>query len=773
MTENRIDIANFIRSGQGIEYDYFDKEDLSESNLENITFDNNMTLPGTDCRFGDIVWDFNDKDSHRNYIACNFRIHWWSFFQELPLDIKKQPYYDPRIKGLPIPTLLLEDIKRYMYLYWRFGQVIGSLIHANHGRRTTTSTDGVGAISAITLTKAALRFFSYVILQEKIRHIEIVKLSDITIDHFCKYAPSCPYEFNIFLRKYFVGLASPIVSQNLIHKVQYDVADAKHLDWNNLAKQNKLNRKGDNKIGGSKKNNRTMDYDSWVPLHPEIFCWSSEAFRAVIYDFMEVFDLEKADRTPCPIKDILQSSNHESLISSCEVDVALAFNLIRDCNTCISNGEMTKVAAAYHARKTIILHTLKMQERNGNISEENRDLISKIEKGYYVSTFGFIKKLRNAIWNSRRAAMWLILQYTGMRWSDACTLTKPKNSSIVREINGFPVIVGSVVKNVPKEMPLNHDFWYAIPVVQDAVRVLEYTQSLTKTDYLFASWNSGAATGKPMHSGSFSRSIGVLLGQLDVYKHYFRIFQVIRNDGKVSNRYECILDGLSLHPHRLRHSLVAELARLEVGLPTISLQMKHAHNAFRQFNQVTFNYGGQTQTQMGKVRGTVDPSIYYEVTHKIPSAKQEIYNAYFDPNRNFAGGAAEEHTIRLKEFFGGKAWNDDQIRNYIKQLAESGAPLTVCGFGYCNDRQANGSDSEVCSGELCPPECENHLITETNAKQIEHRYIKCLQYLSSESFPLHKGKWRADAKRYEAYLKKLGIDVEAIRKTVLQMRLQE
>lgn len=767
MTKSLKIINNCTTFDRSAEEGHCKSENTSPLILGCITFDNDMVLPGTTSSFGDIIWDFNHEDNHQGYLSSSLKMHWWSFFPEPPTDIQKQTFHDPRIVAWPTPIQLLEDLKRYMYLYWRFGQIIGIEIHANQGRKYSKGTGGIDPKSAITITKGALRFLAYVINQEQKRHIEFKQLSDLTIDHFRKYIPSCPNEFNAFLKKFFIGLASPIVSRNLQHKVQYNLADAKHIDWNNLIIQNKQQRKLNKKTRGSRKKNGSDDYDAWVPLHPELYCWSSEACRAVIHDFMDKLSLDRIDKAPSTLKNSLQTSRNQVLISSCTADITFALDVMRDFNTRTSKGELTKSAAQYHIDKSIDIHTIKDQIKNGITTEEHLRLLTKIEKGYCTTSLGLTKQINNAIWNTRRAAMWLILQYTGMRWSDACTLKKLKNSSVIGELNGFPVIWGSVVKNVPRDMLSNNDFWFATPIVQDAVRVLEYTQWQIRTDYLFGSWSGGSATGKAMHGGSFSRSIGVMFGQIDVDELYFRLFKEIRNDGKMATRYECILDGIDLHPHRLRESLVAELARLEVGLPAISMQLKHAHNAYRQFNHVTFGYGGQRQTQMAIVQGTVNPSIYYEVTQKIPSAKQEIYNAYFDPNRNYAGGAAEDHTKRLKEFFGGKAWNDEQIKKYIKQLAESGAPLTVCGFGYCNDRQTEGLESEVCSGDLCPPECKNHLITETNARQIEHRYIKCIQYLSSDPFPLHEAKWRSDAARYEAYLKKLGVDVEAIKKTAI------
>lgn len=89
MIEDHLKTAASVMADSNLEADQFKPTDISSLMQGHISFDHDMKLPGTNCCFGDIVWDFNHENLHQGYLSSNHKMHWWSYFTELPADIKK------------------------------------------------------------------------------------------------------------------------------------------------------------------------------------------------------------------------------------------------------------------------------------------------------------------------------------------------------------------------------------------------------------------------------------------------------------------------------------------------------------------------------------------------------------------------------------------------------------------------------------------------------------------------------------------------------------
>lgn len=266
----------------------------------------------------------------------------------------------------------------------------------------------------------------------------------------------------------------------------------------------------------------------------------------------------------------------------------------------------------------------------------------------------------------QRACFFAILTFTGIRYSELISL---KASCIVKRKDVY-VLKGTITKHQDNLLPTNEDEWVAIPIVRDAIEILEAFQRFTFNSFLVSS----------LHS--------VYLNQKDIPYSLSGITEALN---KYVNQPEN-----KITVHRLRHSLAQQLIRGKLGLPYISYHLKHVNSAvvaYNRVNNVTLGYGG----------------ISKEITHSVKyfhAAKKELINEIYHPNSSVAGGKnAIEFTKRKKEYFQGLMVNDEEIEDIIDDLKCQSLPFLDVGLGYCAGRK----DIELKDGSKQPPPCIGQL----------------------------------------------------------------
>jgi hypothetical protein len=249
------------------------------------------------------------------------------------------------------------------------------------------------------------------------------------------------------------------------------------------------------------------------------------------------------------------------------------------------------------------------------------------------------------------------------------------------------VIVGTLIKNQDYNAPTDRDEWVAIPIVRDAVRLLEQVARVTGSELLFHGSRSSSAKLKAMSSEVISKRIKAYLTSIDEKGSWA---------------------SLKPHVHQFRNSLVFELRKAGLGLPFITYQLKHAYNAIdRSINQMTLGYGGLGSNAVEKA---IDDANLIAIS--------EIYH----PEAPVAGGGAEALRGRRLAYFEGMALRGIEIDQVLRHLAkEGGMPLTDVGLGYCQGQMKVVMDGvktdPPCIGSLrCNPvRCPQAIIPEHKA----------------------------------------------------------
>lgn len=306
--------------------------------------------------------------------------------------------------------------------------------------------------------------------------------------------------------------------------------------------------------------------------------------------------------------------------------------------------------------------------------------------GNGMNTYYRIKRAQSAhgmrlvadlVERARKAAMLIITMYTAGRLSEVTLL----NPGCLRREGEQWVILGTLIKHEDLNKPVNQDKWVAIPIMRDAVRVLEEICPLTGSEYLFHGVRK-----HPNHKAMTSQNLAARLTS------YLRLIDTRQRWKK-----------WSLHPQQFRSSLVFELRKAGLGLPFITFQLKHAYYAMNyRINNVTLGYGGIGQEACLK---------------EIHSANYEALRDVYHPDSPVAGGGADEHRKRRAAYFQGTALHGVNPDEVLQQLAKiGGIPMTDVGPALCLGQRKVVIDGvktdPPCIGSLrCNPvRCPNGII---------------------------------------------------------------
>lgn len=324
------------------------------------------------------------------------------------------------------------------------------------------------------------------------------------------------------------------------------------------------------------------------------------------------------------------------------------------------------------------------------------------------------------------SALMLILLFTGMRSSETAFLMR----NCLNYEHGYWFLKSKVVKDRPKDFPISEG-WLAVDLTRDAYEILSFICQLTGNSFLFSSPFPGFIKGDRGYSQNVLNT------------KFSKWFKRIDINGLFANWKFSI--------HQCRETLVFQLAKQEVGMPFISMQLKHFHSQFNSMpNAVTAGYG-QYRSQ-----------LMASVANRIANARENALMDVYSENAKFAGGGGEAHKARIDGFFAGLGLFGERRENYIKAMARRGVKLMPTSIGSCsrNFIVSNDDRPPPCYGDYqCDPDCPSHVITERCAYALVSRKQHALAEAERETNPDFKEIWMGLAHRLDGHINKLEREV--------------
>ena len=295
------------------------------------------------------------------------------------------------------------------------------------------------------------------------------------------------------------------------------------------------------------------------------------------------------------------------------------------------------------------------------------------------------------------SCLYIIGQYTGMRPSEYAELLA---SSSLRLDGRYWVLASNVSKHQDNLVELFDDFWLAIPIVRDAVRVCQLISKYKNNDYIFSNVDTVAfgEQGKPFSAGAT---------KLTLEKFFERILPPET------------FEELDFNAYMMRHTLAYQLYRADLGLPFISHQLKHfgeivgVGHSDRGFSKTTLLYGeiADRIAKGGGARKAKGRSLRQD-------AELESIHHRFDPDGSYAGVNAEAHRESLRKVFRGYMASGHTKDDIFEAMLDQHIAVINVGSGFCYGGGADEFDSSLpCIGGLrCNPNrCQNAIVSKANA----------------------------------------------------------
>ncbi len=263
---------------------------------------------------------------------------------------------------------------------------------------------------------------------------------------------------------------------------------------------------------------------------------------------------------------------------------------------------------------------------------------------------------------------------------------------------------------------LFNDRWVAIPIMIDAIKVVELIGGkVFQNTYVFGNVNT-----------SYPDEINTPMTALShTVKQGFWVLTGISPKNIKSN----------ISAYLFRHSLAHQMIRADVGLPVISYQLKHIVSAAEalarkgKVSQTTLGYGGIANQLISKVTN----GKLLDLRH---AAELEGVKANFNPNGKYMGGKADEHLSKIKKFFNGCMEAGYTEENIYEAMVEQGLAIINVGSGYCFGGVEDFDETLPCIGGLrCNPvRCHNAIVTKANAPKWREIYLSNLKLIGVEGY---------------------------------------
>ncbi|WP_438327014.1 hypothetical protein [Burkholderia pseudomallei] len=350
-------------------------------------------------------------------------------------------------------------------------------------------------------------------------------------------------------------------------------------------------------------------------------------------------------------------------------------------------------------------------------ADDARDKALAEEHGLTPSELHYIIK------EAHTSALLVILLFTGMRSTEVRFVMR----NCLKFEHGYWFLVSKEVKRRPKDTPISEG-WLAIDITRDAYDILMFITERTQNDYLFSSPWLGKNNGKNGYRGG---TLNTLL---------IRWLKTIGSGDLFANWTFSI--------HQCRETLVSQLAQQEVGLPFISMQLKHFRSQFNALpNLVTANYG--------QYRKQLTTSISNRLAYARETALLDIYGE----QAKFAGGGAVAHKARIDAFFSGLGLFGKQREGYIRDMARRGVKLMPTSIGNCakNFTMPTEDEAPPCYGDFqCDPNCSSHVITARSGRALIARKNHAVAEAEQETNPAYKKVWWGLVETLNGHIATLG-----------------
>lgn len=303
------------------------------------------------------------------------------------------------------------------------------------------------------------------------------------------------------------------------------------------------------------------------------------------------------------------------------------------------------------------------------------------------------------------SCMYIIGQYTGMRPSEYAELLA---SSCLRFDGQYWLLRSNVSKHQDNLVELFDDFWLAIPIVRDAVRVCQLISKYKNNDHIFSNVDTVkfGKVGQPFSTGGTKLTLD-------------KFFQSVLSPQQFSK--------LEFNAYMMRHTLAYQLYRADVGLPFISHQLKHfgdivgVGHSNRGFSKTTLAYG-EIGDMLAKSGGRNPNGHSFRREAELENIKQR-----FDPDGNFAGVNAAAHKENLWKAFRGYMASGYTKDDIFEAMAEQHIAVINVGQGFCFGGAPSEFDSSIpCIGGLrCNPNrCSNAIVSKANAPSWREVYYQ-------------------------------------------------
>jgi hypothetical protein len=331
-------------------------------------------------------------------------------------------------------------------------------------------------------------------------------------------------------------------------------------------------------------------------------------------------------------------------------------------------------------------------------------------------------ELHQVIKEGHTSAMLLVLLFTGMRATEVAYLKR----NCLKLEHGYWFLVSKEVKQRSKDTPISEG-WLAIDIVRDAYDILMFITAKTGNEFLFSSPWLGQSDGKKgyTHGGTLNTL-------------FARWLQTIDSHG--------LFVDWTFSIHQCRETLVSQLAQQEVGLPFISMQLKHFRSQFSALpNSVTAGYGQYRKQLMTSI------------SNRLADARERALLDVYGEEARFAGGGAVKHKARIDGFFSGMGLFGERREKYIKDMARRGVKLMPTSIGNCGKNLAAPTDSiPPCYGDFqCDPDCPSHLITDRAARALVARKNHAMGEAERETNPAYKKVWWGLVQTLDRHVAKL------------------
>jgi hypothetical protein len=348
----------------------------------------------------------------------------------------------------------------------------------------------------------------------------------------------------------------------------------------------------------------------------------------------------------------------------------------------------------------------------------------KSDGSAFAKEYGYSRsEIRNLIWDAHTSAMVLVLLLTGMRRSETQFLMR---NCLVEEF-GYCFLRSKVMKHRPRDTPISEG-WLAIDLTKDAYDILMFVTERTGSSHLFSPpWRTEKEVVHGYRPASLNDKIIRWLEQVDIDE---------------------IFSGWTFSVHQLRETFVSQLAKQQVGLAFISMQLKHFNSRFNSMpNAVTAGYGQYRKQLMTSV------------ANRLASEREGALFDVYGEDAKFAGGGAAQHKARIDAFFSGLGLFGESREKYIREMAKRGVRLMPTSIGHCakNFLVATTEAPPPCYGDYhCDPNCNSHIITARSAEILIMRSEFAYNEALCETNPDHKVIWLELASELDKHITSLG-----------------